>query len=63
MFTADGSERLKLGPQIHKKLTKEYATIPLFASYTWAIHNDRLRPIIRPYYIFGKPYKWDIVTK
>ena len=54
----DGSERLKLGPEIHKMVTEDYACIPLVASNNWIIYNARLKPVIKPYYIFSKPHKW-----
>ena len=57
----DGSERLKLGPEIHRMLTDEYACIPLVASNNWTIYNSSLRPVIKPYYIFSKPHRWRFI--
>tara|TARA_B110000467_G_C18338766_1_gene501094 strand:+ start:3563 stop:4978 length:1416 start_codon:yes stop_codon:yes gene_type:complete len=54
----DGSARLKIGPEIHKMLTEDFACIPLVASNNWIIYESSLTPIIKPYYIFSKPHRW-----
>ena len=56
---ANGSERLKLGQQIHKELVEDVAIISLYSFKTYAIHHKNLKPFLTPYYFFDKPYKWE----
>jgi len=57
---SDGTDKKKLGEQIHEELYNDVAIIGLFISPTWAIYHKYVDTYIIPWYFFDKPHKWAI---
>ena len=59
----DRVSKNRIGKDFHKRLNDEVASIFLFSQKSYAIHRTSVKPIIVPYYFFGRPHEWTIENK